>query len=191
MSPNLAATQLRNQIFCHLDADLLDTANFLAGRLHALEPRNPDSSHLLALTYLRLRRWKAAHDFSQRYGANGRHLGCAYVFAQSCLQLGEAGQISKFVEGTNALEKCKGTWVGRSNFNKCTDTQRRSLPDAAACWTVLGRLYQAHGDAKQAGDCYIEAHKSNPFVWDAFDGLCKVGADTGQLSGVSKVLDTV
>jgi len=41
----------------------------------------------------------------------------------------------------------------------------------------LGRLYKAYGDTKKAGYCYIEAHKCNPFVWDAFEGLCKVGAD--------------
>lgn len=52
-----------------------------------------------------------------------------------------------------------------------------AVPDAAACWTLLGRLWKAHGDAKKAGDCFVEAHKNNPFVWEAFDGLCKVGAD--------------
>lgn len=28
---------------------------------------------------------------------------------------------------------------------------------------------------RRAGDCYIEAHKGNPFVWDAFQGLCDIG----------------
>ncbi|KAF2482847.1 hypothetical protein BDY17DRAFT_299258 [Neohortaea acidophila] len=170
MSPTV---QLRSQIFYHLDFDLLETANFLAGRLHALEPRNPDSSHLLALTYLRLRRFKAAYDYSHRYGANGRHLGCAYVFAQACLQLG-GGRV---VEGANALEKSRPQWTGKNHFNKCSDTHRRCLPDAAACWTVLGQLWRAHGDAKKAGDCFVEAHRCNAFVWEAFQGLCKVGAD--------------
>lgn len=172
MSPTtFAASQLRQLIFYNLDNDLLDNANFLAGRLHALEPRNPDSSHLFALTYLRLRRFKAAFDFSQRYGANGRHLGCAYVFAQACSHL------SRNTEGIAALEKAKGLWSGRSNWNKHSDTSRRHLPDAAAVNTLLGRLWQAHGDLRKAGDCFIETHKANPFIWDAFEGLCKVGAD--------------
>ena len=167
----MATTQLRHHIFYHIDNDFLDTANFLAGRLHALEPRNPDSSHLLALTYLRLRRFKAAYDFSQKYGANGRHLGCTYVFAQSCLQFG------RYTEGVAALEKAKGSWNGKSNYNKHTEVSRRHLPDAPACWTLLAKLWQAHGDWRKSGDCYIEAHKGNPFLWDAFEGLCKVGAD--------------
>lgn len=172
MAPtNIAASQLRQQIFYHIDNDLLDTANFLSGRLHALEPRNPDSSHLLALTYFRLRRFKAAYDFSQKYGANGRHLGCAYVFAQSCLCLG------RHTDGTTALEKAKSLWHERNSWNKHSETSRRHLPDAAAVYTLLGKLWQAHGDQKKAGDCYIEAHKANQFIWDAFEGLCKVGAD--------------
>ena len=172
MAPtNIAASQLRQLIFYNLDNDLLDNANFLAGRLHALEPRNPDCSHLLALTYLRLRRCKAAFDFSQKYGANGRHLGCAYVFAQASLQLG------RNTDGITALEKAKSLWSGKSNWNKHSETTRRHLPDAAAVSTLLGRLWQAHGDLKKAGDCFIETHKANPFIWDAFEGLCKVGAD--------------
>ncbi|KAK3717620.1 anaphase-promoting complex subunit cdc27 [Vermiconidia calcicola] len=161
---------LTQQIHQHLDADLADTANFLAGRLHALEPRSPESAHLLALTYLRLRRFKAAADTAQKHGSNGRHLGCAYVFAQSCLQLGRG------TEGIAALEKSKSLWGSRSPNNADT-ARRRFIPDAPSCWTVLGKLWQAHGDMRKAGDCFVEAHKSNPFVWEAFEGLCKVGAD--------------
>jgi anaphase-promoting complex subunit 3 len=169
---SIAASQLHQLIYYHIDNELLDTANFLAGRLHALEPRNPDSAHLLALTYYRQRRYKAAFDFSQRYGASGRHLGCAYVFALACLELG------RNTEGTTALEKAKNLWNhGKMNWKKHSETTRRHLPDAPAVWTLQAKLWRAHGDYKKAGDCYLEAHKANPFTWDAFEGLCKIGAD--------------
>lgn len=191
MSPTtgIAASQLRQLIFYHMDNDFLDNANFLAGRLHALEPRNPDSSHLLALTYLRSRRFKAAYDSAQKYGANGRHLGCAYVFAQSCLELG------RYLDGTAALDKAKSLWQGRSNWNKHSETSRRHLPDAAAVQTLLGKLWRAHGDARKAGDSYIDAHKANPFIWESFEGLCKLGAEldvekmfraTSEMGGATK-----
>lgn len=191
MSPStgIAASQLRQLIFYHVDNELLDNANFLAGRLYALEPRNPDSSHLLALTYLRQRRFKAAYDSAQRYGLSGRHLGCAYIFAQACLELG------KHLEGTTALDKAKSLWNGRSNWNKHSETSRRHVPDAAAVQTLLGKLWRGHGDLKKAGDCYVEAHKANPFIWDSFEGLCKIGADmdlekmfklTPDMSGLSR-----
>ena len=170
-STGIAASQLRQLIFYHLDNDFTDTANFLAGRLHTLEPRNPDASHLLALTYFRLRRLKAAYDFSHKFGANGRHLGCAYVFAQACLDLG------RNTEGISALERAKSAWVGKSHWNQHSETSRRHIPDAPAVWTLLGKLWKAHGDLRQAGDCFIEAHQANAFMWDAFEGLCKIGAD--------------
>ncbi|RMY68421.1 hypothetical protein D0863_07128 [Hortaea werneckii] len=173
MSPTtgIAASQLHQLIFYHIDNDMLDTANFLAGRLHALEPRNPDSAHLMALTYYRLRRFKATYDFSQKYGASGRHLGCAYVFAQACLELG------RYTEGCAALEKARAMWTGKINWKKHSETTRRHLPDAPAVYTLMAKLWRGHGDMKKAGDCYIEAHKAHPFIWDAFEGLCRVGAD--------------
>lgn len=172
MSPatGIAASQLRQLIFYNIDNELLDNATFLAGRLYALEPRNPDSSHMLALTYLRQRRFKSAYDAAQKYGSGGRHLGCAYVFAQACLELG------KWLEGATALEKAKSLWHNRSNWNKHSETSRRHIPDAAAVQTVLAKLWRGHGDLKKASEYYVEAHKANPFIWDSFEGLCKIGA---------------
>ena len=173
MSPtsSTAASQLHQLIYYHIDNEMLDTANFLAGRLLALEPRNPDSSHLMSLTYFRSRRFKAAYDFSQKYGASGRHLGCAYIFAQACLELGRC------TEGCAALEKARGLWTGKLNWKKHSETTRRHLPDAPAVQLLMGKLWRDHGDMKKAGDCYVEAHRANPFIWDAFEGLSKVGAD--------------
>ncbi|KAM0715022.1 hypothetical protein Q7P37_009487 [Cladosporium fusiforme] len=171
MSPatGIAASQLRQLIYYHLDNELLDNATFLAGRLYALEPRNPDSSHMLALTNLRQRRFRSAYDAAQKYGSGGRHLGCAYIFAQACLELG------KWLEGTTALEKARSLWNNRNNWNKHSETTRRPIPDAAAVQTLLAKLWRGHGDMKKAGDCYVEAHKANPFIWDTFEGLCKIG----------------
>ena len=60
--------------------------------------------------------------------------------------------------------------------DKHTDTSRRHLPDAAACYALLGKLYAAHGDSKKAIEYFVEALKLNPFMWDAFTGLCDIGA---------------
>jgi anaphase-promoting complex subunit 3 len=173
MSPSagIAASQLRQLIYYHLDNDMLDNANFLADRLHALEPKNPDSAHLLALTYYRTRRFRAAYDTSEKHGKTGRHLGCAYIFAKACLEL------RRYTEGVGALEKAKTAWAGTSDWSKHSETSRHHTPDAAAVLTLLARLWRDYGDLRKAGDYYIEAHKMNPFVWDAFEGLCKVGAD--------------
>ncbi|KAF2213940.1 hypothetical protein CERZMDRAFT_38045 [Cercospora zeae-maydis SCOH1-5] len=195
MSPStgIAVSQLKQLIYYQLDNDLLDNANFLAGRLHALEPRNPDAAHLLALTYYRSCRYKAAFDFATKFGATGRHLGCAYVFALSSLHLG------RYSEGVTALEKSRAQWAARNDWQKHSETSRRHTPDAPAVLTLLGHLHRANGNYVKAGDVYLEAHKLNAFTWDAFDGLCKIGADlktenmfkaAGDLPGTSETLES-
>jgi anaphase-promoting complex subunit 3 len=188
MSPPAGVTaQLRQLIHYHLDNGFAENALFLATRLHALEPRNPDAAHLLALCNLRLARYKAAFDTARPKGPQAQHLGCAYVFAQACLAL------EHFELGAQALEKVRGLWAGRSHWSKlaltillCTladcspdkhsETSRRHIPDAAACFCMLGKLYAAHGDTKKAIDYYVDALKLNSFMWDAFTGLCDIGA---------------
>lgn len=186
LTPAGVNAQLRQLIHYHLDNGLLDNALFCAGRLHALEPRNQDAAHLLALCNLRLGRYKAAFDYSRPKGGHAQHLGCAYVFAQACLAL------ERYDQGAQALEKARGLWQGRNHWSerrdpidisstdsapdKHSETSRRHVPDAAACFCMLGKLYAAHGDTKKAIDFYVEALKINSFMWDAFTGLCDIGA---------------
>lgn len=40
---------------------------------------------------------------------------------------------------------------------------------------LQGKLWQAHKDLNKAVECYVEALKLNPFMWDAFLGLCETG----------------
>jgi anaphase-promoting complex subunit 3 len=50
------------------------------------------------------------------------------------------------------------------------------VPDAAACYCLLGKLWAAYGDTKKAIEYYVESLKLNSFMWDAFTGLCDIGA---------------
>lgn len=61
------------------------------------------------------------------------------------------------------------------NTGKHTDTKRQHLPDAAAVLCLQGKLWQAHTDTNKAIECYAESLKLNPFMWDAFLGLCDLG----------------
>lgn len=40
---------------------------------------------------------------------------------------------------------------------------------------LQGKLWQAHTDTNKAIECYAESLKLNPFMWDAFLGLCDLG----------------
>ena len=65
--------------------------------------------------------------------------------------------------------------TGGNALDKHSDTSRRSQPDAAAVYCLMAKLWHGHGDTKKAVECYVEALKLNPFMWDAFLGLCDTG----------------
>ncbi|KAG5297815.1 nuclear protein bimA [Histoplasma ohiense] len=165
------SSQLRQLIYYHLDNNLIRNALFLAGRLHAFEPRSSEASFLLALCHLQSGQPKAAWEYSRNSGSRGTHSGCSYVYAQACLDLG------KYIEGITALERSRGLWASKNTWNKHSETRRQHLPDAAACLCLQGKLWHAHQDLHKAVDCYVEALKLNPFLWDAFLGLCQTGAN--------------
>ena len=114
MSPPAGVNpQLRHLVHYHLDNNFLENALFFATRLLALEPRNGDATHLVALCNLRLGRYKAAFDYAKPKAlAQQQHLGCAYVFAHACLGL------ERFDLGVQALEKARGLWAGRNHWSK-------------------------------------------------------------------------
>ncbi|KAI9679653.1 MAG: anaphase-promoting complex subunit cdc27 [Trizodia sp. TS-e1964] len=168
-SPQVVA-QLRHLIYYHLDNNMLQNALFTAGRLIAHDSRSPEATFLVALCHLRLGELKAAYEYSRSAGSRGTHLGCAYVFAQACHGL------DRHYEGIRALEYSKSLWVVRNSWNKHSESLRRHLPDAAAVYCLMGKLWSSYGELKKAVECFVEALTLNPFMWDAFLGLCDTGA---------------
>lgn len=112
--PGLVAPQLRHLIYYHLDNNLIRNALFLASRLLALEPRSLEAQYLLSLCHLHNGEVKAALEYSQGSGSRGLHVGCAYVYAQACLDLG------KYLDGITALERCKSAWASKNHWSTST-----------------------------------------------------------------------
>jgi anaphase-promoting complex subunit 3 len=114
MSPSTShiSGQLRQLVYYHLDNNMTRNALFLAGRLHAYEPRTSEASYLLALCHLLNGQIKAAYDYSKNFGSRGTHLGCSYVYAQACLDLG------KYLDGIAALERSKSLWTSKNHWSK-------------------------------------------------------------------------
>ncbi|PQE19833.1 hypothetical protein CJF32_00008790 [Rutstroemia sp. NJR-2017a WRK4] len=164
-------SQLYQLIYYHIDNNLLKNALFFAERLHAYEPKNHETSYLLALCHLRLGDNASAFEYAKVPGMRGQHLGCSYVYAQACLAL------SKYNQGIVALEKSRGGWGGQNSFGKHTQSSRHGYPDAAAISCLLGKLYLAFDDKKKAISYFEDALKLNPFMWDAFTNLCDMGAN--------------
>ena len=167
-------------IWYSLDNNLINNALFVAERLLALNDRDQSSRHLVGLCMLRAGRASSAYNITLHH----RHLGCSYVFAQSCKELG------KYREGLVALQNCLSqlpnkwtackpflTWK-ITNFNPPDDhssATRNNLPDVGAVLCLMGHMQRASGDSKRAMDTYIEALKTNPYLWEAFDGLIELG----------------
>ncbi|KAK9245848.1 hypothetical protein V1506DRAFT_226669 [Lipomyces tetrasporus] len=166
ISPFLIA-QFRKTIWHALDNALDDTAVFAAERLVAEDPTDLDNMHLLALCNYRAQRYKVAMHVAD----DKRHIGCAYVYALCCLKLG------KYRLGYRVLERCRALFPKTCNIYSHTDTERQALPDLASVECLLGHLYRLFGDTKEATDNYTAALSANPFLWEAFDGLCKLGVN--------------
>jgi anaphase-promoting complex subunit 3 len=169
-------------IWYSLDNNLVNNALFVAERLLALNDRDQNSRHLLGLCMLRAGRASSAYNITIHH----KHLGCSYVFAQSCKELG------KYREGLLALQnclaqlpnkwtacKCLPLWMQKSADTALPDdhnnSSRNHLPDIGAVLCLMGHMQRASGDSKRAMDTYIEALKANPYLWEAFDGLIELG----------------
>jgi anaphase-promoting complex subunit 3 len=164
------AGQLRQLVYYHLDNNLLKNALFLASRLAAYEPRSPEATYLLAYCQFQSGFVKAAWDTSRPAGLRGSHLGCSYMFAQTSLELG------RYADGIAALEKSKQLWQTRNTWGQHNESRRQHLPDAAAVYCLKGKLWKAHKHIERAVECWATALRLNPFMWDAFIGLCDAGA---------------
>ena len=166
---NCVTAQLRQLIYYHIDNNFLSNALFFAERLAAYDHRSSESAYLLALCHLRLGDNASAYEYAKPAGLRGTHLGCAYVFAQSCLAL------ERWKDGISALEKSRALWGNKNSFGKHTPSLRQPLPDAAAVNCLLGKLYYGYDNKKNAISFFEEALKLNPFMWDAFTNLCDMG----------------
>lgn len=171
MAPNgaMVTALLKQTVFYHLDNFAYDNALFFAERLQAQDPRSGESAYILALCHLRLGDHQSAYEVSKSAGYRGIHLGCAFVFAQACLQL------DRHKDGITALEKSRGLWANKGNIGKHNAGMRAPYADAPAVSCLLGKLYREYDDKKKAISSFEEALKLNPFMWDAFTSLCDMG----------------
>jgi anaphase-promoting complex subunit 3 len=94
----------REVIWYSLDNNLVSNALFVAERLLALNDRDQESRHLLGLCHLRADRPSSAYNITSGF----RHLGCLYVFAQSCRKLGRYREGLLSLE--SALRQAPGKW---------------------------------------------------------------------------------
>lgn len=183
-SSTTISSLLRQTVYYHLDNNSFDNALFFAEKLAAQDPKASESTHLLSLCHFRLGDNRSAYDFSRQSACRSANLGAIWVFAQACLKL------ERYREGIAVLEKSRDRWVGRANLGKHTASARSLLPDEAAILSLLGRLYRLYGDTRRAAECFENALRANPFMWDAFQALCDMGVSV-KVPGTFRSNDTL
>lgn len=171
---------MEQAVLYSLDNDCIDSALFLSEQLHHSDKSNHYHLFLHALCLLRAGHTYKAHLLTQAT----RHLGCAYVYAKTCLTT------KSHKAGIAALVALQSIWQGTSHFYLHSETSRRLMPDAAAVNCLLGHLYTKENEVKKAIEHYVIAVKSNPYLWEAFEGLLNLGVDM-QVRNVFKLSDTL
>lgn len=179
---------LRLVVVHSLDNYNIKNAEFAAERLLAIDPDDLDSLHLYCHTLFRQRRFMAVYNRAQ--GTRG-HTGCAFLFAQLCLEL------QKFKEGVFVLlrelphmanhgHNQPFSGLGRhdqllaldfsSPLRRYTYEHSRSVhPDPSVVHHTLADLYAGLGDVKNAALHYTHAVRLNPFDFTAFELAAKLG----------------
>lgn len=155
--------QLRPTVLYALDHDLLPTAEFTCERILAQDPDSADSAFLYALTLFKSERYKAAYNAASQHCTT--HPGCSYVFAKACMKLEQEP------DAISSLTKTMPLWQELG-----PDDVRRYEPDNIACYMLLAKLYAEVGDVKRSALNYTQVLKLNPYIFEAFEELCKLGA---------------
>jgi anaphase-promoting complex subunit 3 len=119
-----------------------------------------DAIHLYAHVLYRRKRYKTAYNVVSKYC--GVHVGCSYVFAKCCKEL------QKEPEGIRALLMTMNLWENLENTKDI-------LPDSIACHMLLAKLYSSVNDIPRATIHFSKILKLNPFIFEAFEKLCKLG----------------
>lgn len=168
----LAISCLSNTIWHYLDQNVLESAAFTAERLYAMDTDNPESKHLVGLVNYRLGKYQTAMQCTN----NVHHLGCLYIYAQSCYKLKE------YTLGISAIEEGKSLYknIPSSSYlpeSSSATSKRLILPTPAMVNVLLAHMYKATGLDKKAILYYGMALRLDPFCWEATAGLCQMGVE--------------
>ncbi|KAG9001739.1 anaphase-promoting complex subunit cdc27 [Tulasnella sp. JGI-2019a] len=160
------AKRYRQLIWSALDCDLPRTALFYAERyFYSNDPtggNNHDARHLLAQTMMRCDQVHSAQNVVKDMGC----AVCAEVYSQCCTRLGRWRQAEDALR--HALNKPRLPEVAVA-------TEPRTTPDEAALVCRAGILAMKANANDIAAKHFLDALSKNPFLWEAVQGLCRLG----------------
>lgn len=191
-SPEYVSRRLRSIIWTFLDTDMIKSAHFYAERLYVIDPLDHEARHLYATALLRCKQTQSAMNISKDLSC----VGCTEIYARCCDTLGKNRQ------GWEALQQCikggGGEYLGESlriPYKRLIDSKSanaffyvfwvrtastsqrepRQFPSDAILHCRSGSLALRGNMPEQAIASYQKALSLDPFLWEAFEGLCALG----------------
>ncbi|KAL0947081.1 hypothetical protein HGRIS_013222 [Hohenbuehelia grisea] len=162
------AQRFQSLIWSCLDADLTRTAIFYAERYYATDKSNHDARHLYATSLLR-----EGQTYSAMYLVNIPRdeacTGCLELKAKCCTALGRHRQAREALEET-LLDP------NYASSSSAAPRHARAFPEEAALRCRAGTMALKGNLTDQAVQSFRQALSLNPFLWEAFEGLCAAGA---------------
>ncbi|KAJ3568883.1 hypothetical protein NP233_g5422 [Leucocoprinus birnbaumii] len=160
--------RFQSLIWMCLDADLTKSAVFHAERYFAIDPTNHDSRHLFAIALLREGQTYSALNLVNSAQDN-QCTGCLEIKARCCTALGRHRHAREALEAT-----LQDTRYVNSAFN--ASRVAHPFPEEAALRCRAGNMALKGNLSEKAQGSYREALSSNPYLWEAFEGLCALGS---------------
>ncbi|KAJ8456169.1 hypothetical protein ONZ45_g18799 [Pleurotus djamor] len=160
--------RIQNLIWSCIDFDLTKTAVFYAERYYHMDERNHDARHLYATALFREGQTYSALHLVNR-PQDDICSGCLEIKAKCCTALGRHRQSREALERTLA-----DTIYTPSAATSTRSTQ--AFPDEAALRCRAGTMALKGNMPDEAKANFRQALALNPFLWEAFEGLCALGS---------------
>ncbi|PPR03934.1 hypothetical protein CVT26_001139 [Gymnopilus dilepis] len=159
--------RFRSLVWSHLDSDLTKTAVFYAERYFCMDRTNHESRHLYATALLR-----EGQTYSALNLVNGAQdeqcTGCLEIKAKCFTALGRHRQARDMLEAT----------LRDTNYVSAASSSSRiahSFPEEAALRCRAGTTALKGNLRDKAARSFQDALNLNPYLWEAFEGLCALG----------------
>ncbi|KAJ7219122.1 hypothetical protein GGX14DRAFT_434695 [Mycena pura] len=162
------AQRFQALVWSCLDSDLTKTAVFYAERYHAMEPKSHEARHLYATALLRQGQPQSALTLV-KLPRDQQCVGCLELKARCCTTLGRHRQAKE------ALEECMRD-ANLVSSASAPSRPARSFPNEAALRCRSGNMSLKGNLPEDASTSFRQALALNPFIWEAFEGLCAVGS---------------
>ncbi len=175
-------------IWSLLDAGLHKSALFYAERYFVEDVQNHDARHLYATALIEAGQPHSAHRLvNVPAKGDAGCTGCLHVLAQCCMKLGRHRQAREALEGCLrdsafvpsraysivAPSARRASYVCAGSMGQRTAS---AFPDAATLCCQAGNSALKGNLHESAAMSYRQALALNPMIWEAFEGLCAIGA---------------